>query len=374
MIHQAINEIETNDGLMDITEHRQDLNSLESNKRQKTQNSNNTLLNKETPLVDQQINLINNSFTVIELKFINEKDSFNTISFHDVEVVLNKFTTNWEFIAFSNDQKYMTFSVKDKLCLNILINIKQIKIQEKNFDVEIIKVTNLNKNKGIIFKREIRVLPNEEIKECLKDQNVSDIVRITKIDENGSIFDTGSFILIFNGEVPNAVKIYCLTIPVTKLKPRPMKCNHCHLFGHTSKRCSKINKEMCKNCFQEIVLDIYDHICVLKCKNCGQNHKSDDKNCPEYKNEIEILEIKGKFGVTYGEAKVKFLQDQKGKIQHPNNLNDSEEIRKNELQLAHEKNNSILEKYRKIQTAHKAEMKEKYRLEKFVIPELKKNN
>lgn len=356
-------------GSMDTTEYNKNSNSSDANKRQKMQDSNRTSVNQEIQLLNQQMNLLNNSFTLIQLKFVNKEVSFNTVSLFDVKDVINSISSSWEFIDFSDDRKCMIFTEKDKLCLNILLNIKQIKIKEENFDVEITKVKNLNKNKGIIFKKQILVLSNDEIKNCLKDQNVSDIIRITKINENGITFDTGSFIIIFNGEVPDFIKLdNFLSIPVNKLKPKPMKCNHCQLIGHTIKRCLKINREMCKNCFQEIVCNIEDHVCVFKCKNCNLNHKSDDKNCPEYKNEIEILEIKSKFGFSYIQAKENLMLRQRGKIQSNSSTNIEQS------QLIQDKFDLLLEKHRQLQSTFKKEMKDKKNVEEFVVPELKKKN
>lgn len=365
-MHQQLNEGTSS---MDTTEYNNKNLDSQEIKRQKTTDSNNaseSSLNQEIQVFNQQNNVIHNSFTVIQLKFVNEEDSFDTISLFDVKDFLNNISTSWELIDYSNDLKSMTFTEKEDQCTNILINVKEIKIKEKSFDVEITKVTNLNKNKGIVYMKHIRLLSNEEIINRLKDQNVSDIVRITKTNENGNVYDTGSFIIIFNGEVPENIYFEnFLSIPVNKLKPKPMKCTHCQLIGHTIKRCLKINQEMCKNCFQEIVSNIEDHTCILKCKNCNLDHKSDDKNCPDYKKEIEILEIKSKFGFSYSQAKQKLIQQQKEENQHQKNT-------RTELQLIQDKYDSIVEKHRKSQVTLRKEIKERKHVEQFVIPEFKK--
>lgn len=377
MAQQLFNEVDKGESQlsMDTTEHNIIIDSPE-NKRKKSQHSKNTAdvassSNNVPSFINQQNSSPNVTYAVIQFKFTSEEDNFSNISPIDIKDFLNTISASWDFISFSKDQKCMTFSEKDKNCLNILINIKQIKINQKSIDVELTKVTNLNKNKGIIFKKQILALSNEEIKNHLKDQNVSDIVRITKTNENGLTFDTGSFIIIFDGEVPNSIKIDFIQISVNKLKPKPMKCNHCQLIGHTMKWCLKINKEMCKICFQEIVLNIENHTCILKCKNCNLNHKSDDKNCPEFKNEIEILEIKSKLGISYSEAKEILIQEQKAHIQLLKKLNNTEEIRNKELQLLRDNHDSMLEKYLKIQSLYNEEKKEKINLKEIVIPELK---
>lgn len=351
---------------MDTTEYTNNIESPSGSiKRQKSQNLKDTTvssISQEIESVDRH----NNSFTVVQLKFVNEEDSFDTISLFDVKDFLNKISTSWKIIEFSNDSKFMTFTESDQQCINILINIKQMKIKEKIIHVEISKFKN-QQNKGIVYMKQIRLLSNEEILNRLKNQDVVDIIRIKKTNEDGLVYDTGSFIIIFNGEVPE--KVYLdefLEIPVNKLKPKPMRCNHCQLIGHTIKRCLKIKQEMCRSCYQEMVSD--DHICVLKCKNCDMNHKSDDKNCPQYKNEIEILEIKGKFGFSYNQAKLKLKEHKKEQIQHINSI---QEERKKESQIIQDKYNSIVEKHRKLQVTFRKEQNEKKQIEQFVIPELK---
>ncbi|GBL88870.1 hypothetical protein AVEN_158977-1 [Araneus ventricosus] len=82
----------------------------------------------------------------------------------------------------------------------------------------------LNYSKGVISESEFQRDLEEDLLECLKDQNAIAVKRIT-IKRNGQIFPTKHLILIFNNPtLPKSVKIAYINCPVKPYIPDSIRC------------------------------------------------------------------------------------------------------------------------------------------------------
>ncbi|GBM19033.1 hypothetical protein AVEN_145597-1 [Araneus ventricosus] len=160
----------------------------------------------------------------------------------------------------------------------------------------------LNYSKGVISESEFQRDLEEDLLECLKDQNAIAVKRIT-IKRNGQTFPTKHLILTFNNPtLPKSVKIAYINCPVKPYIPDPIRCFKCQKFGHTITAC-RGNKENCARCS---LPDHNSQTCkstTPKCFNCSGEHPSFSRSCPRYKLEKEIQTIKITKKISFQEAR-----------------------------------------------------------------------
>ncbi|GBO18982.1 hypothetical protein AVEN_275680-1 [Araneus ventricosus] len=149
----------------------------------------------------------------------------------------------------------------------------------------------LNHSKGVVSESEFQRDLEEDLLDCLKNQNVIVVKRIT-LKRNGQNFPTKHLILTFNNPtLPKSVKIAYINCPVKPYIPDPIRCFKCQKFGHTITAC-RSNKENCARCS---LPDHNSQTCkstTPKCFNCSGEHPSFSRSCPRYKLEKEIQTIK----------------------------------------------------------------------------------
>ncbi|CAH1110610.1 unnamed protein product [Psylliodes chrysocephalus] len=172
-----------------------------------------------------------------------------------------------------------------------------------DIEVEVIPHKTLNNSKGIIYCPDLLNCTVEEIQEELANQGVISVSRI-KTKRDGELKDTPNHILTFNSPIlPKNVKVAFYSLNVRLYIPAPLRCFRCQHFGHTSMRCEKPQVCVCgepihtgKPCTPPI-----------KCVNCEGSHSTRSKECPVYKQEAAIQEIKIKENLSYPEAKKKVI-------------------------------------------------------------------
>ncbi|GBO04664.1 hypothetical protein AVEN_44499-1 [Araneus ventricosus] len=159
----------------------------------------------------------------------------------------------------------------------------------------------LNHSKGVISESEFQRDLEDDILECLKDQKVIAVRRIT-IKRNNQNFPTKHVILTFNTPVlPKSVKIAYMNCPVRHFIPNPLRCFKCQRFGHTITACR--SKQICARC------SLPDHdsnncsSTTPKCYNCNGDHPAFFRSCPRYKQEKEILTVKITKNISFPEAR-----------------------------------------------------------------------
>lgn len=241
----------------------------------------------------------------ITFKISNPLKSLKLFSPFKVNDVLNTITHDWKYISTNRERDVITILVIDKSNAEKFINTKSVCFGEEDLDVVFEAHSALNSSKGTIFCPEIIKMSNEEIIDSLKDQNVSDIYRFQKRNTNNIFFDSGLFILTFNGNIPpRNIKVAYLSIPVSTYYPNPRQCNHCFKLGHTTKQCKNSNLE--KACVRCGSVAAHDD-CEFTCVNCKESHSNKYKGCNEYKKEKAIIKLKIDHNLSYPEARRRYV-------------------------------------------------------------------
>ncbi|GBO25836.1 hypothetical protein AVEN_65614-1 [Araneus ventricosus] len=179
-------------------------------------------------------------------------------------------------------------------------NIKKLE-KIGNIEVTVTPHRTLNYSKGVISESEFQRDLEEDLLDCLKDQKVISVRRIT-IKKNGQNFPTKHLILTFNTPVlPKSVKIAYINCNVKHYIPNPLRCFKCQRFGHTLTACR--SKQNCARC------SLPDHdsnncsSTTPKCYNCTGEHPAYFKSCPRYKHEKEIQTVKITKNISFPEAR-----------------------------------------------------------------------
>jgi len=104
----------------------------------------------------------------------------------------------------------------------------------------------LNFGKGIIYATCLINIPENEIVEELKSQNVHSVIKFTKkIDGTAKPF--GKILVTLDRfTLLSKLTVSWHTVKVSEYIPNPMRCKPCQLLGHTSKHCK--NPPACVSC------------------------------------------------------------------------------------------------------------------------------
>ncbi|KAG7199851.1 hypothetical protein KM043_018846 [Ampulex compressa] len=157
----------------------------------------------------------------------------------------------------------------------------------------------LNYNKGIITCPDLLNCTIEELQSELADQGIIDVRRITR-KRDGEIMPTASIILTFNKPtLPDKIKAGFHSINVRTYIPNPMRCFRCQRYGHTSINCN--NDEVCA-CGSPPHVNLQCSL-PMSCVNCGNQHSARSRNCPTFKQELEIQRIRVTNKIPYSEAR-----------------------------------------------------------------------
>ena len=196
---------------------------------------------------------------------------------------------------------------------DILIKTENVK-QAKNlikltgiFDAKIEVTEHKTKNisKGVISAYELKNENSEELLNYLQTQNVIEI-KMHQKTVNGNTFKTGLVFITFGtNNPPEYLTIGLLRVRVRPYIPTPMRCYSCHKYGHTSKYCNMKDNPKCYNCNNDKHIHNKEDKCTNQsvCVNCNETgHNSYNRNCSEYKRQIDIQTIKVTQNVSLAEA------------------------------------------------------------------------
>lgn len=173
-------------------------------------------------------------------------------------------------------------------------------------EIEVSMHPSLNTSLGVIFSPELKNLSEEEIKEGLSDQQVTECKKITKFID-GKVTNTPLHILSFNlYELPTEIKIGFLKTKVEPYIPKPMQCKKCFRYGHTKKHC-RSEQQICDIC--SINSHDPEPCQQVLCVNCKHEHSATNKNCPANIKRTKILEIKTEKKITYQEANKHIIEN-----------------------------------------------------------------
>lgn len=144
------------------------------------------------------------------------------------------------------------------------------------------------------------MVTEESILRELSKLNVTEVKRIF-VTRDGKREPTHTYILTFqSSSLPSDIKVGYLKVPVDAYIPNPMRCFKCQQFGHHRDNCR--SSDTCSKCGEK---DHSRENCanVPMCVNCKGRHDAGSRDCPVWKREKQIMEIKVKQNVSYPEAK-----------------------------------------------------------------------
>jgi len=160
--------------------------------------------------------------------------------------------------------------------------------------------------KGVIYNVPLEI-STDEIVEGLAGQKVTFVKRFRfRCKESSEFRDSKSVFLQFStADLPAEVKLGYLLFRVKQFIPKPLRCFKCNRFRHVASHCR--GRERCSTCggehkYSECTAD------TAKCPNCGGNHSANDKTCPRYQRETEILKLKTKSKLSYANACKEFIK------------------------------------------------------------------
>ena len=158
-----------------------------------------------------------------------------------------------------------------------------------------------NTCKGTIFAPELRHMTEEEILSDLRGDGVTHIRRITSF-RDGQRRDTSLLVLTFDSTtLPEKLVIGWLRKDVRVFVPNPLRCYNCQRFGHGSTSCRQPAR--CQKC-GEAPHEGSDCTSPKSCLNCGSaDHLVSSSQCPVWKDEKQVCEVKAKTGLSYPEAR-----------------------------------------------------------------------
>ena len=185
-------------------------------------------------------------------------------------------------------RRSLLFYAEDEIISKMIINMK---LGEDDPVEDIKPHRSFNNFKGVFHSRDIYEFDSQEI----LDMCPSNIFKIEKIQNS----KTGIIIYAVNDRPVSEIVICSIRCKVSPYKDRPMQCKHCLEFGH-SKECK--NDVCCNNCSQH-------HLsgnCTREkyCKHCDSNeHGPNDRKCPRYLFEGEILALANTEHIGFSEAR-----------------------------------------------------------------------
>ena len=201
---------------------------------------------------------------------------------------------------------------------NKLITVTNI----ENFPVSIEKHKFYNRIRGIIESPALCLMPENEIIEGLEAYNCTAAKKLDKPardSKNQYIRDEENKLKwIPSGEVeislesealPTRVDIIGLSLVVEKYKPEPRFCKCCLQYGHFFKFCPNKAIRLCPWCAEKHHTKVGEK-CTKppKCRSCSEEgredtrHSTTNRNCPRFKKEAKIAEVKENLKVPHWKA------------------------------------------------------------------------
>jgi hypothetical protein len=171
--------------------------------------------------------------------------------------------------------------------------------------IEVYEHKTMNSCKGVIRAYELQNENKETLLDYLKPQNVTDLHFHQRTINNKTI-NTGLVFVTFGTNVlPEELTVGYLRLRVRPYIPTPMRCYACHKYGHLSKHCQIKDAPTCYNCIESKHIHNTTERCANtpRCVNCNEEgHNSYNRNCTEYKRQVDILTIKVTQNVSMAEA------------------------------------------------------------------------
>ncbi|XP_069976008.1 uncharacterized protein [Penaeus vannamei] len=241
-----------------------------------------TTLNNGTPTNDRRERLAIPPARYLAVRCVNENHSLlNTNPFIIKKVLDGQVDGDFDFVKKLRDGSLL-IKVQFKSQVNGLLKLTQL----HDLKVRVTISVGPNTCKEVIFHRDLRTMDESEILENMKDQGY-----------------------VYVGYERVQVRLYI---------QKPMRCNGCQKFGHTSLRCidKDTDRFTCGKCAGAHDTSTCNRN-PSKCANCGGSHQSGSAECSSLKKETEILAYMRGHDVSYLQAvSVRILQLKIKKLQN----------------------------------------------------------
>ena len=158
-----------------------------------------------------------------------------------------------------------------------------------------------NSSKGTIFAPELRFMSEEELLDEMRVDGITHVRRITTF-RDGERKDTSLLVLTFNSpRLPLKLTTGYLSFDVNVFVPNPLRCFLCQRFGHAKDKCKQTPR--CRSCGQT-PHEGSECTAPKKCVTCeSTEHSTSSKECPVWKKEKRVCEVKVHRNVSYPEAR-----------------------------------------------------------------------
>jgi hypothetical protein len=223
------------------------------------------------------------------------------LSVFTVDAILSNIAPNYVSADKMRDGKILILtkdakSAKHALTITEVKGVCNVKVTDHN---------DLNQVKGSVYCEEIMQENLEELKDRLKSQNVTDIRRVTKM-EDGKPVNTPLHILTFNSsKLEDTVKMGWKILKIRKYYPSPLKCTKCLVLGHTKKNCPE-EQEYCRRCAKVRHEGDCTKVACRNCPDADPPHSSNSAGCPKMMEEKAIIQIKEDMKIPYFKARIEF--------------------------------------------------------------------
>ena len=181
-----------------------------------------------------------------------------------------------------------------------LMKLNKMICSNTTYPVRVEPHRSLNSSRGVVKCNEFKLFEETEIEPILASQGVTHAKRMNYKKDN-KVFPSGTVILTFNTpSLPKKIKLGFMVIGVEPFIPNPMRCFNCQRFGHTANRCK--HSQVCSVCAEK---GHDDRSCgnPRHCANCEGDHPAFSRDCPLWRQEKSVQEIKVQRGLSYFEAK-----------------------------------------------------------------------
>lgn len=182
---------------------------------------------------------------------------------------------------------------------NQIIQLMNTKVILNSYPITVELAENFDVIKGKVFAPELAYVDEDNLLNELKEENprVQHIHRIKRRDDNPSRI----LIITFGGRtLPPHLKAGYMAYPVDLYIPAPLRCYKCQKFGHGSNSCR--SNIRCGKCAEEHGTEEC-RTETRKCVNCNGEHQADNRECPSFKLEKEVVHIKYTQDISFTEAR-----------------------------------------------------------------------
>ena len=163
-----------------------------------------------------------------------------------------------------------------------------------------------NTCKGVVSHYDFERMTEDNIVQEMKELDVVACRKFYKKDKHTKEHrPTNTVCLTFaRTQLPESIYVGYELRTVYPFVPRPQRCNKCQRYGHSQFAC-RSQQPVCMRCAGQGHEISTCQAGETKCASCGGPHLASDWDCPVWKQEKDILEVKTLQRLSYKEARAK---------------------------------------------------------------------